>query len=235
MTDQPRVIAILASYEPAQRTYDSLARQTVSPSRIVIADKRIPHRSIGVRVSRAINASLRGVDLSSFDWLLRVDGDTVLQPAWMERSLEAGADIVGYAGYALLIRMKAFLAAGGAFPEIEKEDSLLIFKMRSLGFTQSPYVVRPVLLRDPGKGTDQSWYSYVEGGFNMWKCGNEPLHFLHSCVSGAVIRTNPKFLLAVFGYFLSAARGTPTWDPKVTRWVRAYQFSSLARNLESRL
>jgi hypothetical protein len=227
-----KVLAVVASHEPSGPTYASLLQQTVVPSRIIVADKIFPGERAGVRVRKAINFALEGVDLQSFDWFLRVDGDVVLPADWIQRSVATGADVIGRGGYALLIRMGAFLAIGGRWPAVLKEDSFMVLKLASMGYRISPYVVSPVFLRAPGRGTDRLRInSFISDGYWNWKLGYEPVHAVYNSVSGAIRRKNPKFLLAIVGYFFAASIRMEKVDDDLARFVFRTQVRSLSRGL----
>ena len=62
-----RVLAIIASYEPAQLTHLSLESQSLPSTKIVVADEIFHDRHVGMRVSKALNAALENLDLAEFD------------------------------------------------------------------------------------------------------------------------------------------------------------------------
>ena len=197
--------------------------------RIVVADKTFHDKNVGLRVAKAINAALESEDLSGFDWFLRVDGDVILSPDWIERSVASDADVIGRGGYSLLVRMKAFAAIGYRFPVFEKEDSMLVLKLQSLGFKAIPYVVKPKFLREPGRGTDRSLQTFFRNGVWSWQMGYEPVHLVYQYASAVWIRRNPRYLLGMFGYVYGALAGKKKWDEDVARFVRSHQLRYLGK------
>lgn len=224
------ILAILVSEGPAPETLQSLQNQTVRIDRVVLADRTFPDRRAGIRVAKAINCELDRLDLAEFDWLLRVDGDTILPPDWLERSMASGADVVGRGGYALLVKMSAFMAAGARFPVVEPEDALLNLKIQSLGFKAVPYVVKPEFLREPGRGTERSLFTFLQRGVWTWRLGYEPVHAVYNFIFAVRLRRNPRYLLGIFGYFFAAASRAEKWDEDVARFVFHKQVMSLRLN-----
>lgn len=215
------VLAIIASNEPSGPTRQSLESQTIAPARIVVADRTFNDRIVGVRIAKAINTAIDNLDLAEFDWFLRVDGDMILPPEWVEKSLASGADVVGRGGYALLIRMSAFVALGSHWPIIAPEDSFIILKLQSLGFKTVPYVVRPRFLREPSRGTSANRSSSIllKYGVWKWKLGYESIHAVYDFVFATNLRRNPRYLLGIFRYFFAALSRTKKWDEGVARFV----------------
>ncbi|MGD0395505.1 MAG: glycosyltransferase family A protein [Nitrososphaerales archaeon] len=214
---EKRVLAIIASYEPAQRTRLSLESQSLPPARIVVADKIFHDRHVGIRVSKAINTALDGLDMTEFDWLLRVDGDTLLPPDWIEKASALGADVVGTGGV-LLVRMSAFKAVGYRFPVLEAEDSMLILKLMSLGFKRVPYT-EPISLRGMMRGTDSSMLTFFRNGIWRWKMGYEPIHAVYISVAASAHHRNLRFLFQIFGYFFAMLSRPKKWDIDLARFV----------------
>lgn len=225
----PKVLAIIASHESTEQTRLSLESQSIPPVQIAVADEVFHDRNVGIRVARAINSVLEWLDVSEFDWFLRVDGDILLPHDWIEKSVASGADVIGRGGYALLVRMSAFSAVGYRFPVVENEDTMLVLKLQSLGFKAIPYVVKPKFLREPRRGTDRSLLTFFHGGTWAWKSGYEPIHAVYNFISATKIRRNPRYLLGIFGYFFSAFSRVEKWDEGVTRFVRHEQLRRLRR------
>lgn len=226
-----RVLAVVPSLEDPVLTISSLRRQTLPPSEILSATGKFPGEQVGHRVSQAINLALKDVDLDRYDYLLRVDSDTVLPPTWIERSVATGADVVGRAGYALLVKMDAFLRVGGRYPVFHPEDSLLILRLRSLGFRCVDYPVQPVLLRKPGRGTDMRLGNYIRSGMQFRRLGYEPVHVLVSAIASSAARGNPRYLLSPAGYFFALLFRAAPFDPRLARFVFRLQVDGLRRDV----
>ena len=218
---------MIASNEPSDQTRLSLESQTIAPSQIIIANKSFQDKNVGLRVAKAINAVMESVDPTKFDWFLRVDGDVILPPKWIEISINSGADVIGRGGYSLLVRMRAFKAVNYRFPIFEKEDSMLILKLQSLGFESIPYLVKPKFLREPGRGTDKELTTFFKSGIWTWKMGYEPIHAVYNSLNAARVRRNPRYLLGVFGYAFAALTWSKKWDPLVAKYVFRKQLRAL--------
>jgi len=214
---EERILAIIASYEPAQRTRLSLESQSLPPAKIVVADRIFHDRHVGIRVSKALNTALDGLDLTEFDWFLRVDGDVLLPPDWIEKAVALGADVIGTGGV-LLVRMSAFKAVGYRFPVLEAEDSMLILKLMSLGFKRVPFT-EPMSLRGMMRGTDSSMLTFFRNGIWRWKMGYEPIHAIYISVVAAAHYRNLRFLFQIFGYFFALLSRPRKWDKDLARFV----------------
>lgn len=230
----PRVLAVVPCMEDCSRTILSLRRQTLPPSKILRAAGRFPGPYVGHRVSQAINSALEGVNLGEYDYLLRVDSDTVLPSNWVERSVGTGADAVGRGGYAFLVKMRAFLLVGGRYPVFHPEDSMITLRLASLGFRCIDYPVQPILLRKPGRGTDMRIGNYVRSGIYLWSLGYEPIHVIAGAVASAAARGNVRYMLGPIGYFFALFSRVPPFDPALSRFVFRYQIEGL-RRLASRV
>jgi len=152
----PKILAVIPTLDDDPTdTIKSLLRQTVKVSKIIVAvgSSKLyrnlisrysdnvaefvyvkPNFSdpLGKRVAVALNRALSKVRLSEYDYLLRVDADTVLPSNFIEENLKVDADYVGKAGYAMLLKMNCFIKFfNGRFFEIGAEDSYIGLKLLS--------------------------------------------------------------------------------------------------------
>jgi len=134
---------------------------------------------LGKRVAVALNTVLSKVQLREYDYLLRVDADTILPKRFLEENLKVDADCVARGGYAMLIKMSSFIKFfNGRFAVVEAEDSYIGFKLLSQGRTVKSWILPPRLNRE--SGVHHSWRYYFIRGLARYKFGYEPLHVFGS-------------------------------------------------------
>jgi len=182
----------------SKNLYNSLmSRSRCLPSKVkFVYVKPSSAVCIGKRIAKALNVVLGLVDLGSFDYLLRVDADVVLPEFFVEENLKLNADVVGSAGYALLVKVKPFLRIlRGRFKEVCAEDSYLSYSFLYNGYAVESWRVKPKLLRKSGK--PHSWKYFYIRGIEMYKIGYEPLHVIAS------LRYELRNAFAVLGYISS--------------------------------
>lgn len=107
---------------------EAISHQTVQISKTVMLLGKLNGGTLSSRVSYTLNKALENVDLTGYDYILRVDGDTILEPTWLETALKSGSDLYGGWGFAMLIRVKPFLRLMGGRFNVESDDSYLIHK-----------------------------------------------------------------------------------------------------------
>ena len=183
--------------------------QSVPVSDLLILSDRGAGATLQERVSSVLNDALGKVDLASYDYILRVDSDTVLPPNFLERNLGL-ADVVG-SGYAHLIRVPAFLDAMGGKFNVVSDDSYLNYKFMQCGYKCTDWKVKPCLMRKPGK--KHRFTYFLNQGYVMWVCGYEPFHVLYEPfhVFGTFI-WDRRHILVIFGYFISLLKRKPRLD-----------------------
>ncbi|MEM3678180.1 MAG: glycosyltransferase family A protein [Candidatus Bathyarchaeia archaeon] len=213
-----RVLAVIPTLaDDPTETIKGVVEQTVKVSRILVAvgSKSLYRRlastnpldmveyiyaepdfrdPLGKRVAAGLNAALSNTRLEDYDYLLRVDADTVLPRRFIEENLKAGADCVGEGGYAMLIKMEPFIKFfNGRFPEVGAEDSYVILKLLSRGCSVKPWALPPRLKRK--SGAHHPWrYRFVRG-VEMYKLGYEPIHAFEPLLHDF------RNLLIALGYF----------------------------------
>ena len=164
------------------------------------------------RVSYVLNEGLKHVNLNEYDYILRVDCDTLLPIDFVEKNLQLNADAVGF-GHAHLIKVSTFLKVmNGKFHSVS-DDSYLNFKFMKEGYTWAYWNTKPVMVRDNGKTYGLKYF--FERGKLMWQLGYEPLHVFGNC------RWTIKNVLAVAGYFSALANKVKRFD--VADFVFRYQ------------
>jgi len=224
----PKILVVIPTLnDDPTDTINSIHRQTVKNSKILVAvgsknlyRKLIVNKSddvevfyikpnyaepVGKRVAIALNFVLSKVRLKDYDYLLRVDADTLLPKRFIEDNLKVDVDYVGKAGYAMLIKMESFTKFfNGRFVEVGAEDSYFGLKLLSQGRSVKPWTLPPKLKRK--SGVAHSWRYYFVRGKEMYKLGYEPIHVFE------VIRLDPRNVFAVLGYFIGMLKRISRYD-----------------------
>ena len=210
----------------------SIASQTISIDKTLFIFNQYNGGTLASRVSRALNYGLDRVNLVEYDYILRVDADTVLTPDFLEKSLVGQPDLVGNGGYALLIKVKPFLELmGGKFHPLS-DDSYLIFKFKMEGKRVraiNDYLLETRLHKHSKKDA-------LFMGEIFYRIGYEPIHmfgfiftkYLHSRnvnrrFEGDAIGYNVWWIVA--GYMVTFLRHEPKFDFSDKIW--AYQVRRL--------
>jgi len=178
---------------------------------------------VGKRIAKALNVVLRSVNLEEFDYLLRVDADTVLPDHFVEENLKLNAHIVGSAGFALLIKVKPFLhLSRGRFQEVCAEDSYLLYSFMQNGCSAKPWKVMPKLLRESGK--PYSWKYFYVRGVEMYKIGYEPLHVIGS------LKNDSRNVFSALAYLCTLMSRSQRYP--FSKWVFRKQLEKLTKLLK---
>ena len=136
----------------------------------------------GMRVAKALNYALSHVDLTKYDYLLRIDEDTIIPQNFLEESINLKVALVGEAGYAMLIKVPIFTdLLNGKFPVVPAEDSYLIYYLLWKGEKVSSWKVPPIKLSTSMK--THSWRYFYTRGKEMYKLGYEPLHVIKTIMN----------------------------------------------------
>jgi hypothetical protein len=218
----PRFLAVVPMLpsDYSQATIDSIKNQTLPVDDLVVLDGKVSGASLPARISKLFNNYFEGLRLESYDYLLRVDSDTVLPPTFLEDNLKLNVDVVGY-GHAHLIKISSFVDAMGGRFNPECDDTYLNFKLMLRGYRWSAWNTKPLMVRDNGK--THSMRYFFERGLVMWKCGYEPLHVLGS------VRWDFRNLFSVAEYFSCLIRRVPKFD--ISKFVFLYQLHKLKSDL----
>ncbi|MCD6530481.1 glycosyltransferase family 2 protein [Candidatus Bathyarchaeota archaeon] len=180
---------------------------------------------LGLRVAKALNYALKKVKVEDYDYILRVDADIKLPPDFIEKNLEIDAEIVGKAGYAMLIKTKSFLKIfNGRFPEVPAEDSFLNLSLMSRKRKVEDWRTPPILLKQSRK--KHSWRYYFHRGEAMYKLGYEPIHVAERARTYGLMNA-----FTVLGYFISVIKRKEKYE--ISRWVFKTQLKRLTLFLHS--
>jgi hypothetical protein len=237
----PKILAVIPTLaDDPTDTIKSLLMQTVKVSKILVAVgswklyKKLTSTDSGVaeyvyvkpnfqdplgkRIATALNHALSKVRLENFDYLLRVDADTILPSRFIEENLKANADYVGKAGYAMLLKTDCFTQFfNGHFIEVGAEDSYIGLKLLSQGRSVKPWILPPKLKRK--SGSHHSWGYYFVRGMEMYKLGYEPIHVIE------VLRRDFRNLFTIIGYAIAVLKRIKRYD--IANWVFKAQLKRL--------
>jgi hypothetical protein len=169
-------------YEVTLETLRSVWNQTVPVTQTLILTEKINEEStFPAKISTILNNGLTSIRLEEYDYLLRVDADTILPAKFIEAHLQQQPHLVGY-GNAQLINMPAFIEVMDAkfFPE--QDDDYIRFKFASKGKRVIDYTVSPNITRKECT-THQMQKYFVERGTILYSCGCEPFHLIYQIIS----------------------------------------------------
>jgi hypothetical protein len=186
--------------------------QTVHIDKLIFVFNQLRGGTLAGRVSFALNRALETVNVSDFDYVFRVDSDTVLAPTFLENILRGNPDLAGNGGYAMLIKVKPFLEFMGGRFNSESDDSYLIHKFRAEGLK-----VRQI--SDSFLDTRTHKHSKKDQmfiGTIYYKSGYEPFHILLFLLRTKkqrqqVHQVNSMWLL-VLSYFINVIKREPKFD-----------------------
>lgn len=125
---------------------------------ILLTEKISENLPFPAKISKVLNNMLVNLKLENYDYILRVDADTVLPLNFVEENLKDNFDVVGY-GPAQLIKVSSFIECMGGRMHPEHDDGYPLVKFAQCGFkTRTTYFVDPIIQRVSGKHQGSSWY-----------------------------------------------------------------------------
>jgi hypothetical protein len=197
----------------------SIQRQTVSVDHIELVTQRVQGGTFPERVSYVLNKALEKFTLENYDFLLRVDGDTVLPKDFVEKGIAAECDLYGTIGYAKLIRVQPFLRCmNGRFFRFSN-DMYIPHCFVAHGFK----VCRGDFSKVKTRNKLHSWMYYYVIGSNYYRLGYTILHF--------AVSLKPKQLrmsaMLLAGFVGSWCRKIPKFD--IADAVQALQIGRLKK------
>jgi hypothetical protein len=191
--------------------------QTVPIDKILFIFNKYEGGTLASRVSCALNKGLETVNLQEYDYIFRVDADTILDPCFLESNLKGSPDLAGNGGYAMLIKVKPFLELMGGRFNRESDDSYIMYRFKTEG-------LKVKAINDNYLDTRIHKHSKKDQmfiGTIYYKMGYEPLHILHFLLRTKAQRrqvhqTNSMKLL-VLSYFINVIKREPKFDfaPKI--------------------
>jgi hypothetical protein len=113
----------------------------------------------GLRLSKAINVALYGVNLKDYDYFLKSDDDVDYYPNYLINNIRADYDLMG-AGCSMIMKMDKFVeATGGKLFLCSTEDTYLYAQARALGMNilKWSWMDAPVINRKVRHTFKMSW------------------------------------------------------------------------------
>lgn len=202
-------------------TVQSILAQTVPVEMLAFLPKKVNKPTINDRITQVLNDGLTRFHLEEFDYLLRVDGDTILPSNFIEENLTLNADLCGKTGCAMLIKMSTFRRVmQGRFSTIS-DDTYLGLKFMMYGA-----VVKDWKVRAKHESKTNPIDDYIFRGKTLYRLGYEPIHVIHGCLLSLKCWT-PKNFFTILVYFKCALNRMPKSD--VADFVWRYQVKRLLR------
>lgn len=222
---KPRVLCLIPSLPEALSVecLKALLDQTVPLHTVMILTRRV-HGSmrLGAKVSQVLNEGLDQVNLNNFfDYLLKLDGDVVLPPIFLEKAIARDVDIIGCGGV-MLLKVKAFeQVMHGRFHRAD-DDSYTVYKFRQAGCSyEKRFPVAFKRLQVFGVHFHSSWFRkppqhsamrYFDQGIHQYRLGYEPFHSL------AYMRFCFWFICVPAGYFYALVKRVKKFDVAPFVW-----------------
>jgi hypothetical protein len=210
VNDKPKV-CVLVPVLPMEVRGDvlrSIALQSVEPNCIILLTKKVREKlPFPAKMSVVLNEMLGRLKLEYFDYLLRVDADTVLPSNFIEENIKGGFDAVGE-GYAQLIRVAAFREYCGGRFHPDHDDGYILVKFAQLGLkvSHTGYIIKPIVERVPGIHQGSSWF--VAQGDLKYRYGWEPSALLFN-----LFMNRCQFsIFELYGYFLALVKHKKRFD-----------------------
>ena len=179
-----KVLALIPSLpkDLKQETVDSVFNQKFDGEiELHVLTEVVKGGFLGEKVSYVLNRCIEKLDLTKYDWILRLDGDTVLPSNFVKVSTSVPYDVgsVGKAGHCTIIRMEAFLSCmpNQRFDK-RVDDSTLYFNLMYHGWKCLDWQrdAWPLSFRPPGIVSSLRYFLY--GGKIRYIEGYEPVHVL---------------------------------------------------------
>lgn len=218
-----RILCVIPALpeEVTLKTLQSIWAQSIPIALTVIATRKVSaNLPFPAKMSVILNDCLKDIKLESFDYILRVDADTILQPDFLEKNLEKEPDAVGF-GQAHLIRVQPFQKLMHGRFQQDSDDSYLNYKFQTSGYNWQPWNPKPLLMRSPGKTHGIRYF--LERGRLYYMFGFEPLHVLGH------VRWEGKDVFAIPAYFYHLFKRSKQFDVKT--WVWRYQIQKLTGDI----
>jgi hypothetical protein len=206
----PRIICIIPALPSEIRmdTLQSVFNQTIPITHtILLTQKIIENISFPAKISKVINGMLTNIKLENYDYLLRVDADTVLPLNFVEENLKLDMDALGY-GYAQIIKITPFIKIMGGKMHPDHDDGYVLAKFRYMNLKASSkgYAVPPTLKRLSGYHHGTSWF--ISQGELNYMYGDDPVNVIFTAIYGF----NEYALFQVYGYFKAMLTGKKRFD-----------------------
>jgi len=195
----PKIICIIPALPSELKidTIQSILNQTTPVTHTVLLTEKINDNiPFPAKISKVINSFLENIKLEKYDYMLRVDADTILPPNFIEENLKKDYDALGY-GYAQIIKVPPFIEVLGGKLNKHHDDGYILVKLRYTNYKASSkdYNVAPILKRNSGFHHGSSWFA-AQGELN-YMYGADPVSVLFN----TVYSFNKYTIFQIYGYF----------------------------------
>jgi len=194
------------------QTIQSILNQTYPVKMIAILPQKVEGKTVAEKVSKVLNEGLSHIKIDDFDYILRVDGDVILPPNFLEENLKEEPDLCGTAGYAMLIKVSTFKRVAAKKFHPKSDDSYIRYKFMKERCKTIKYRVKPILLRKSGRHHGVNYF--LNRGKSMYRLGYEPFHVLAS------VRFTPWNVFAFFGYLTCLIKHEKRFDIAKFVWTK---------------
>jgi hypothetical protein len=136
-------------HEVNNKALHSVLNQTVPVEYILLLTKKVNVDAyLAQRVSSVMNDGLAKFNVDVFDYIWRLDADSVVPPDFLEKHIALDVDVVGGEGYAQLIKVSFFKEKMlGRFNSFS-DDTYTYYKAKACGSISER--VTPVMFKQPG-------------------------------------------------------------------------------------
>ena len=157
-------------------TIQSVMNQSISVELTVLLTKKSSMPTLVQRIIDAENDGLRHINLKHFDYILKLDGDTILGRDFLKNNIVEGPDAIG-AGGAFLIKVSPFneILGGKFFPD--SEDPYVRTRFLMEGKKVQDYYEAPKYL---GTHSSLDVPDSVALGSMYYRLGWTPIHVFHT-------------------------------------------------------
>jgi hypothetical protein len=177
-----RIFCLILSLPQQLRfeTIQSVMRQSVPVEMVVLLTKKSKMPTLIERIVDAENLGLRHVNLKEFDYLFKLDADTILGRDFLKNNLSDNPDAVG-PGPALLVKVSEFMEVlDGKFRHID--DCYVMDKFRMEGKNYHRWSEEPKFTGHHFSASGESLdVPYLVGlGRMYYRLGHMPMQVFHS-------------------------------------------------------
>jgi hypothetical protein len=191
----PRIVCLIPALplDIKMETLRSVVNQSVPVACTILLTQRvIDCLPFPAKISKVLNSMVADLKVENFDYILRLDADTILPIDFVEKHVALDVDVVGGAGYAQLIKVKFFIEHMGRVFSSLSDDTYTYFKAYVCG-SSSPLIVN-VEHRKPGLNHKKLSYQFYTGELDYF-VGYDPIHVV------SWVRQKDFSLIRLLGYF----------------------------------
>jgi hypothetical protein len=203
----PRILCVMPIHPDdkaqSEKALQSVKDQTTQVQDIITTSEIVKADSLAETISTVLNHALQNVDWSQYDYLFRMDADTILQPDFIEVNLRCNPDSLGY-GFTHLIKISTFKRLMNCKFHLQSDDTYIEAYFKSQGYNTPNYAVRPYRVRKTGVTHDYRYFIYH--GYTMHRIGSDPLRAISKLLF------NPRNVWSVMSYFYAKITRQPQFS-----------------------